>query len=197
MPVGYALLLIALALVAAAPARADGTVYRASGCGDYLFVSTPSGYSVLQGDVQGVRDGDVLHGDVERIGQPALFDETAGHAVFARVAELHLTQSEVVQRIAIRCRPSLGESNVSGYVARASGCGSKIFVVTPQGYAVFERIAGGVVADGDTLTGNFNRPGRVTVQDTQSNSTLIVFVEDLWLPASAADRKMRQSCRSR
>ena len=66
---------------------------------------------------------------------------------------------------------------------------------TPQGYAVLERIAGGVVADGDTLTGNFNRPGRATVQDRQSNSSLVVFVEDLWLSKSATERKMTASCR--
>jgi len=60
---------------------------------------------------------------------------------------------------------------------------------------VLERIAGGVVADGDTLTGNFNIPGRTTVEDKQSASSSVVFVEDLWLSKSAVQRKRRASCR--
>ena len=43
-----------------------------------------------------------------------------------------------------------------------------------------ERISGGVVADGDTLVGNFTRPGRATMQDRQSGSSLVVFVEDVF-----------------
>lgn len=189
-------LLLALLMVGAAPARADGTVLRASGCGEYIFVSTVSGYSVLRADSgSGVKDGDRLTGEVERIGSPLLFDATAGRSVFAQVAELHLNQVEVTQRISIRCRSPLGETLASGYVARVNGCGSWIFINTPQGYAVLERISGGVVAEGDTITGNYNRPGRATVQDKQSASTLTVFVSDLWLSKSAAERKMTAVCR--
>ena len=176
------------------PARGDGTVLRASGCGDYLFVSTANAFSVLRGNTQGVKDGDMLQGNVEQIGQSVLFDQTAGRSVFAQVSELHLTQPEITQRIAVRCRASLGATVTSGNVSRANGCDSKIFVNTPQGYAVLERISGGVVGDGDTLSGNFNRPGRITVRDQQSDSTLTVFVDDLWLSASAVQRKIAQSC---
>lgn len=196
MPIGYVLILMVAALLFAAPARSDGTVYRASGCGEYIFVSTASGFSVLHSnDGVGVKDGDNLRGDVERIGHPTLFDQNLGRSVFAQVAELRLSQAEVNQRIAIRCRSPLGDRPASGYVSRAADCGTKIFVSTPQGFAVLERISGGVVADGDTLTGNFNRPGRTTVQDRQSGASLVVFIEDLWLSKSAAERKMAVSCR--
>lgn len=192
--------LIVLALLgvfaaAISSARADGTIYRAVGCGDYIFVTTPSGYSMLRGSTDGLKDGDTLQGNVEQIGGPTLFDETAGRSVFAQVSELRLTLPEVQQRVATYCRSALAETPVSGYVTRASECGSKIFLNTPQGYTVLDRLAGGVVADGDTVTGNFNRPGRVTAHDTQSNSDLTVFVEDLWLSASAVQRKITQSCR--
>lgn len=194
MPIRLTLLVIAILLGAAGSARADGTVFRASGCGDYIFVSTGSDFSVLRGSSEGIKDGDELQGNVGQIGQPVLFDATAGHSVFAQVSELHLTQAEIAQRVAVRCRAGLSEPVASGAVSRASGCGSKIFVDTPQGYAVLQRLSGGVVSDGDTLTGNFNRPGRAIVMDQQSNSTLVVFVEDLWLSVSAAQRKIAQSC---
>lgn len=188
----------AAGVLLAAPAHADGTVFRASGCGEYIFVSSASGFSVLRTDGgAGVKDGDQLRGDVEQIGRPTLFDQNLGRTVLAQVAERRLSQAEINQRIAVRCRSPLGDRPVSGYVARAADCGNKIFVNTPQGYAVLARISGGVVADGDTLTGNFSRPGRTTVQDRQSNSTLVVFVEDLWLSRSAAERKMSASCRRR
>ncbi len=196
MPVRFALILIALMPLFAMAARADGTVYRASGCGDYVFVSTQHGFSVLLTDRgEGIKDGDKLQGEVERIGHPLLFDSTAGRTVFAQVAELHLTNAEILQRIAARCRAPLAATFTTGYVSRASGCGSKIFVNTPQGYTVLERIAGGVVVDGDTLTGNFNRPGRATVEDRQSGTSLVIFVEDLWLSKSAIERRMTASCR--
>ena len=196
MLIRYVLMLIAVPLFFAAAARADGTVYRANGCGEYVFVSTPRGFSVLlTGGGERVKDGDTLTGDVERIGHPMLRDSTSGRSVFAQVIEPHLTQAEIAQRIATRCRLALGDTFISGYVSRTAGCGSRIFVNTPQGYAVLQRIAGGVVADGDTISGNFNRPGRATVEDKQSGSSLVVFVEDLWLPKSAVERKMTASCR--
>lgn len=194
MPARYALVLLLLALFGAAPAHADGTVYRADGCGDYLFVQTTTGISVLRGDTEGIKEGDALQGNVEQIGMVDLFDQTAGRAVFAQVSQIHLTQADAVPLVSVRCRSPLTEATTSGYVSRASDCGSKIFVNTPQGYAVLERIAGGEVADGDSLTGNFNRPGRSTMHDNQSNSDVIVFVDDLWLSASAAQRKIAQSC---
>jgi hypothetical protein len=188
-------LLLLAAIAAAAPARADGTVYRAQGCGDIIFVSTPNGFSVLQTNAgQGIKEGDQLRGNVEQIGHPILFDETQGRSVFAIVAERHLSRTEVTGRIAARCRSPSGDIARSAYVSRAAGCGNKIFVNTPQGFAVMERITGGVVADGDTLVGNFTRPGRTTVQDRQSGSSLVVFIEDVYLSRSAAERRMTASC---
>jgi hypothetical protein len=115
--------------------------------------------------------------------------------VFGQITEVHLGQAEVNQRVAVRCRTRFGDRPVSGYVSRAADCGNKIFVSTPQGFAVLDRISGGVVADGDTLTGNFGRPGRTTVEDRESGASLVVFIEDLWLSKSAAERKMAASCR--
>lgn len=188
------------ALMAAAAARADGTVFRAQGCGDYIFVSSASNsagnYSILlSSGASGVKDGDELRGDIEHIGHPILFDNTSGRSLFAQVAEHNLTRAEVTQRIAARCRSPTGEVIVQGYVSRATGCGSKIFVNTPKGYAVLERLSGGGVADGDTLTGPFDHPGRVTIEDRQSGATLMVFVDDVWLSKSAVGRKMTASCR--
>jgi hypothetical protein len=176
------------------PARADGTVYRVAGCTEYIFVNTQSGYSVLRGSTSGIKDGDVLTGNVERIGQAVLFDQTAGRSVFAQISELRLSLPEITQRTATRCRSPLGAALISGFVSRANNCGNNIFVNTPQGYAMLERITGGIVADGDRLTGDFNKPGRATVKDEQSNATLVVFVNDLWLSKSAAERKMTAAC---
>jgi hypothetical protein len=191
-------LLLVAALAGATPARGDGTVYRAQGCGDTIFVSSPSGFSVLRTDAgQGIKEGDQLRGNVEQIGHPMLFDETLGRSVFAIVAERHLSRADVTARIAARCRSPSGDIVRSAHVSRAAGCGNKIFVDTPQGFAVMERISGGVVADGDTLVGDFTKPGRATVQDRQSASTLVVFIEDVYLSRSAAERRMTASCQRR
>ena len=191
---GCALLLLSV-LAAALPAHADGTVFRVQGCGELLFVSTPTGYSVLQTDSgQGIKEGDEMRGNTEQIGHSDLFDQTQGRAVFAIVNERHLSRAEVTARVGARCRSPLGDVTRSAYVSQATGCGNRIFVNTPQGYTVMERIAGGVVADGDTLTGDFTRPGRATVQDRQSGSTLVVFIEDVYLSKSAAQRRMTASC---
>jgi hypothetical protein len=163
-----------------------------------VFVSAASGFSVLRTDGGfGIKDGDALRGDVEHIGHPTLFDQNLGRSVFGRITEVHLTRGEINQRIAVHCRSPLGDRPISGYVSRASDCGNKIFVNTPEGYAVLERLAGGIVAEGDTLTGNFNRPGRATVQDKESGTSLVVFVADIWLSKSAAERKIAASCRRR
>ena len=189
--------LIAMAaMLMAAAARADGTVYRAQGCGDYIFVSSASGYSILVSSAaSGVKDGDELRGDVDHIGHPILFDTTAERSVFAQVSERDLTRAEVAQRIAARCRSPSGEDVINGYVSRATGCGTKIFVNTPKGYVVLEELSGGIVADGDTLVGPFDHPGRVTVEDRQSGARLVVFVDEVWLSKSAASRRMTASCR--
>lgn len=188
---------VMMAMMAAA-AHADGTVFRAQGCGDYIFVSSGTNYSILlSSGASGVKDGDEVRGDVDHIGHPVLFDATAGRSLFAQVAERNLTRAEVAQRIAARCRAPSGEVIISGFVSRASGCGRKIFVNTPKGYVVLEQLAGGIVADGDTLAGPLDHPGRITVEDRQSGSRLLVFVDDLWLSKSAVGRKMTQSCRPR
>jgi hypothetical protein len=188
-------LLLLLCAVAAAPARADGVVYRASGCGEYIFVQAGETYSVLRTDSPiTVKEGDNLRGDVERIGRHNLFNQNSGRAVFGQVTDRNLDRAEVARQIAVRCRSALAARPVSGSVTRAAGCGNKIFVTTPQGYVVLERISGGVIAEGDTLTGGIDRPGRATVLDQQSNTTFTVFVEDLWLSRSAAERKMAASC---
>ncbi len=188
-------LLTALVLTHAGAARADGTVYRGTGCGDRLYVASGSQYSELITDgASGAKDGDLLAGDVERIGSAVLFDRTSGRSIFAQVTDRHLSLAEIAPRIAAHCRSALGNAPISGYVSRANGCGNRIFVNTPQGYAVLERLSGGIVADGDTLQGDFNRPGRATVEDRQSGSRLVVFVHDLWLSRSAVERRISRSC---
>jgi len=197
MVIRYLLTILSVALLWTSPARADGTIYRVAGCGDYIFVAAAADtFSMLTASgLAGVKEGDELIGNVERVGQTSLYDRTAGRTLFAAVVDRRLNQPEVRRRIAIRCRAPLAERIVSGYVLQAANCGNKIFVNTPEGYAVMERIAGGVVAEGDTLTGPYNKPGRATVTDQQTNSTLVVFVEDLWLSKSATERKITVSCR--
>ena len=61
-----ALFFAAAALLGAAPAYADGTVLRAKGCGDKIFVASDKAYAVLVTTDQIVAvDGDKLVGDVE------------------------------------------------------------------------------------------------------------------------------------
>ncbi len=191
--------LIAIAaMTMAAAARAEGTVFRAQGCGDTIFVSSGANYSVLlSSGATFVKDGDELRGDVDHIGHPILFDTTAGRSVFAQVSERNLTRAEIIQRVAARCRSPSGEVIISGYVSRASGCGRKIFVNTPSGYVILEQLAGGIVADGDTLSGPLDHQGRITVEDHQSGARLVVFVDDLWLSKSAVTRKVIESCHLR
>jgi hypothetical protein len=197
MLVRGALVLVTVMLMAAA-AHADGTVFRARGCGDYVFLSSPTGYSVLvSSDASGIKEGDEMRGDVDHIGHPVLFDATAARSVFAQVAERNLTRAEVTQRIAARCRSPSGGVVVNGYVSRATGCGSKIFVNTPMGYTVLEQLSGGLVANGDTLVGPIDHPGRAIVEDKQSGGRIVVFVDDLWLSKSAAATRIKESCRTR
>ncbi|HWB49567.1 MAG TPA: hypothetical protein VG651_10690 [Stellaceae bacterium] len=187
-------LIVALFFVAG-PAFADGTVMRAKGCGDKVFVTTENGYSVLvasQPDAAG--DGDKLVGDADKIGFGSFYLPQLGRHFAASVDERGLSKSEVMTRIAASCH-AVGERLSSGQVERAAGCGNKIFVNTNEGYAVLERLAGGNVYAGDTLTGNFSRAGRTTVKDRQTNAELVVFVDDFQLAKSAAQRKIVESCK--
>jgi len=192
-----ALFFAAVALLGmAAPADADGTVLRARGCGDKLFVASDNGYSVLAATDAGVaNDGDRLVGDVDRIGFSSFLIPPSGRRFFARVDESGLDRPAITARIAASCRSPTAENLTSGQVERAAGCGNKIFVNTVDGYAVLERLAGGLVYVGDTLTGDFGRAGRATVQDRQTGAALVVFVDDFQLPKSAAERKIAASCR--
>jgi hypothetical protein len=183
-------------LAAATPALADGTVLRAKGCGDKVFVNTENGYSVLvASEADAAADGDKLMGNADKLGFASFYIPQSGRRFSASVDERGLSKSEVTTRIAASCRSANGSRQISGQVERAAGCGNKIFVNTTEGYAVLERLAGGVVTAGDTLTGDFSRAGRTTVRDHQSNADLVVFVDDFQLPKSAAQRKITASCR--
>lgn len=184
-----------LALAAAGPARADGTVLRAGGCGSRIFVATTSGYSVLTRiGGEGVKNDDVLVGKVDTVGNTELYDRTQGFNFSAVVEARHLSRDEITSRIAVACRSLWHNGLTSGTVLRSEGCRGRIFVSGPAGYAVLQRLAGGIVGKDDELTGDFNRPGRATVKDKQTGSVLTVFVEDYQLSRAAAERKMAALC---
>ena len=183
-------------LLAAAPAFADGTVLRAKGCGDKVFVSGSDTYSVLVASQSGAADdGDKLVGDTDKLGFSSFYQPQSGRRFSASVDERGLTKSEVTERIAATCRSPTGNRLTSGQVERAAGCGSKIFVNADTGYVVLDRLAGGLVYPGDTLSGDFTRAGRTTAKDRQTGAELVVFVDDFELPKSAAQRKIAESCR--
>lgn len=192
-----AIFIAVLALFAfAAPALADGTVLRAKGCGDKVFVATDRGFSVLEATELGIaQDNDRLVGNTDTIGYQSFFIPESGRRFSANVDETGLTKSDATTRIAATCRSAAIERVVSGQVERAAGCGNKIFVNTDTGYVVLDRLAGGLVYPGDTLTGDFTRAGRTTANDRQSGADLVVFVDDFALPKSAAQRKITESCR--
>jgi len=192
-----ALILAAAALLGAAPpALADGTVTRAKGCGDRIFVASENGYSMLVAAEPGLaEEGDKLVGEVDKIGFSSFFDQQSGRRFSASIDERGLDKAEVNQRIAASCRSETAGNVVSGQVERADGCRGKIFINTPQGYAILELLAGGVVAVGDTLSGDFSRAGRTTVKNPQTGAELIVFIDDFRLPKSAEARKVAESCR--
>jgi len=195
-PIRVLFLGVAALLAVAAPALADGTVLRAKGCGDKVFVTTENGYSVLVANQSDAADdGEKLMGNIENLGFFSFYLPQSGRRFSASVEERGLSKSEVTSRIAASCQAAGGNRVISGQVERAAGCGNKIFVNTAEGYVVLERLAGGVVSVGDTLTGDFSRAGRTTVRDHQSNSDLVVFVNDFQLPKSAAQRKIAASCR--
>jgi hypothetical protein len=175
---------------------ADGTVFRAKGCGDKVFVATEDGYAMLAGGPPGaVADGDRLVGATDKFGFAQFYLPDSGRRFSASVDARGLSKAEVATRVATSCRAVGGERLTSGQVERAAGCGNKIFVNTDEGYAVLERLAGGVVSAGDTLVGNFSRAGRTTVKDRQTNAELVVFVDDFALAKSAAQRKITESCK--
>lgn len=189
-------LLVIAMLLAAAPAFADGTVLRAKGCGDKLYVAGENDFSVLSGAPPNIaKDGDKLIGAIDRVGFGSFFLPQSNARFSASVDERGLSKSEIATRIAANCHAATGNRLTSGQVERAAGCGNKIFVNTNEGYAVLERLAGGLVYAGDTLTGDFGRAGRTTVKDHQTNEELTVFVDDFQLPKSAAQRKITESCR--
>jgi hypothetical protein len=195
-PISVLFCAAAALLATAVPAFADGTVLRAKGCGDKVFVASENGYSVLEAAETGIADdGDRLVGNTDRLGYASFFLPQSGRRFSASVDETGLNKSEVAVRVATSCRSATGERLTSGQVERAAGCGNKIFVNTDAGYAVLERLAGGLVYVGDTLTGNFSRAGRTTVKDRQTGAELVVFVDDFELPKSAAQSKIVQSCR--
>ncbi|HZK90098.1 MAG TPA: hypothetical protein VFC56_08140 [Stellaceae bacterium] len=179
----------------AASAYADGTVLRAKGCGDKIFVGSDQGYSVLAANGRdAAEDGDRLLGDVDRIGFSSFYIAKTGRRFSATIDERGLGKSAIDQRIAASCRAANAGNLASGQVERAPGCGNKIFVNTDRGYAVMERLAGGLVYVGDTLSGDFNKAGRATIKDRQTGAELTVFVDDFQLPKSAAERKIAASC---
>lgn len=177
------------------PAFADGTVLRAKGCGDRIFVKGESAYSVLIASQRDAADdGDTIVGDIDRIGFASFYDSKSGRRFSASVDERGLDKSVIATRIAASCRSQTAYNLTSGQVEHASGCGNKIFVNTPQGYAILERLSGGMIANGDTLTGDFNRAGRATVKNLQTGTEYVVFVDDFQMPKSAAARKIAESC---
>ncbi len=177
------------------PRFADGTVLRAKGCGDKIFVGSEDGYSVLIASQPGAADdGDTVVGDLNRIGFGSFYDSKSGRRFTASIDERGLSKSEVSVRIAASCRSQTAYNLTSGQVEHAEGCGNKIFVNTPQGYAILERLSGGIIANGDTLTGEFNRAGRATVKNPQTGAEYVVFVDDFRMPKSAAARKIAESC---
>jgi hypothetical protein len=192
---GLRLVTVALALAASGPAWADGTVFRATGCGDKIFVASTTGYSVLSGiGGIGVADKDELVGTVDGIGHTQLYDRTKGFNFSAEIEERRLSREDALPRIAIACRGENANALTNGTVVRADGCGNRIFVSTPQGYAVLDRLAGGVIGKDDQVSGDFNKPGRATLKDKQTGSELTVFVEDFMLSQAAANRKMTALC---
>ena len=180
----------------AATAYADGSVFRAKGCGDKIFVAGENGYSVLVASEAGLaQDGDKIVGDTDKIGFGSFLVTRTGRRFSASIDERGLDKSEITQRAAASCHAAISPAMTSGQVEHAAGCGSKIFVGTPQGYAVIELLAGGIIAVGDTLDGDFNKAGRATVKNPKTGAEFVVFVDDYQLPKSAEARKVAESCK--
>ena len=191
-------LLIAALMLAAMPAWGDGTVFRATGCGGKMFVSSISGYSILSGiGDAGVADKDELVGTVDGIGHTLLYDRTKGFNFSAETEERRLSQQEVTPRIAIACRGENANALASGTVVRAEGCGNRIFVSAPQGFAVLDRLAGGVVGKDDQVAGDFNKPGRATLKDKQTGLELTVSSSRISCSPGRRRPQVRPRCATR
>src|SRR5277367_659954 len=108
-------------LAAATPALADGTVLRAKGCGDKVFVTTENGYSVLvASEADAAVDGDKLMGNADKLGFAWFYIPQSGRRFSASVDERGLSKSEVTTRIAASCRSANGNRQTSGQVERAA-----------------------------------------------------------------------------
>jgi len=95
MPVKRTLIAVTL-IAAAAPAFADGTVLRAKGCGDKIFVAGERGYSVLIASQQDtVGDGDTIVGDINRAGFASFYDSKSGRHFTASIDERGLDKSVI------------------------------------------------------------------------------------------------------
>jgi hypothetical protein len=168
------------------------------GCGDKLFVSSQHGYSMLQlTSTAKLNVGDVLNGDVEKIGYVSLFDTGTGERFSAIVQEPFLSDADLASKVAITCRPPRPLGPAVAVVTRAMGCRTKLFVLAPNGYAMLDRLAGGgVVVKGDHLTGDFNKPGRAVMEDTDNHTPITVFVQDYMLSRSAVANRIAAYCRA-
>jgi hypothetical protein len=51
------------------------------------------------------------------------------------------------------------------------------------------------VAKGDHVSGDFNKPGRATIQDKENNEYLAVFVDDYQLSKTAVTPRIATYCR--
>jgi hypothetical protein len=190
------LVLVGTILLLPAVARADGDVVRASGCGDRVFVSSPSGYSTLEisSEPGVVVEKDHLVGNVESIGHVMLFDETSARTVSAVVEDSALSKGQLVGRIAARCREPLSMESTTATVDRVKGCNGKAFVATPEGFAELELVSGGSIAEGDHLVGKINRLGRVELRHQEADGTVNVFVDNYRLSQTTVERLIATNC---
>src|SRR5260370_7346871 len=107
---GIRLILIAAAMLGASrTASADGTVLRAKGCGDKIFVMTGTSYSVLTatGTSERVSDGDRLVGEVERCGFSMLYDRNSGGSISATVEDYGPERARINPPTPTPCPPIL------------------------------------------------------------------------------------------
>src|ERR1700686_1981804 len=126
MPINPALV-VGVLLVLTGPAFADGTVLRAKGCGDKIFVGLGDVFSVLIASQRdSVADGDTIVGDINRVGFGSFYDSKSGRRFTASVDERGLDKSAVTVRIAVSCRSQTAFNLATGQVERADGCGNKI-----------------------------------------------------------------------
>src|SRR5260370_7240935 len=107
---GIRLILVAAAMLGASrTASADGTVLRAKGCGDKIFVMTGTSYSVLTatGTSEGVSDGARLVGEVERIGFSMLYDPNSARSLSPIPEDYPLNPAPLPHHTPVTSRPAL------------------------------------------------------------------------------------------